>query len=285
MLISKGQKVSGEVIQKIRRFTGVFKISPDSFEIWNGANSKREMFCHNESGNGISNEVKLNNICNSPEESCKCDEVIQSFGQRKGIRNERILEKPNKLLSSIIFESKNEPWWIYINALANRLSWLYTHSIDVAMMSLIIAVELGYGEKQLYNLGLGALMHDVGKLLLPKEIIEKQEPLSITEEILIQQHCELGVSSLVSFNLPHECTNIVMQHHERLDGSGYPKGLKDNEISLDSRIVMIADAIDTISAGRPSRPDVYGLDEAIRIIKSEEGFSIVLLAMLEKILH
>lgn len=205
--------------------------------------------------------------------------------QEKNILNERILERPNKVLNNIIFESKSEPWRLYINALANHIDWLYAHSIDVAMMSLIMAVELGYEDEQLFYLGLGSLLHDIGMLLLPKSIIEKPGPLSETENLIFRQHCELGASSLESYSLPKECTDIVLQHHERLDGSGYPKGLKKDEICLNSEIVMIADTVDKITSNRPDSQDAYPLDEAIKIIKKGEKFSYELIMLLEKALY
>src|SRR5690554_5410599 len=72
--------------------------------------------------------------------------VIRDFGARKNIKDPKLLDKPAGILSKIIFESKSEPWWIYVNALSNYVAWLYTHSVDVAMISLMIANQLGYAE-------------------------------------------------------------------------------------------------------------------------------------------
>ena len=198
--------------------------------------------------------------------------------------DDRVLMQPNKILCDIIFESKTKPWWIYINALANYVDWIYTHSIDVAMISLMMAVKLGYSDEELHNIGLGALLHDVGKLLVPKTIIEKLEPLTDTEKNYIRQHCELGMSSLKTFDLPEECTDIVLQHHERLDGSGYPKGLKKDEICRNAKIVMVADAVDAITSGRPYRLP-RELDTAINILRIEgEKYSEDLVTLIEKVL-
>lgn len=164
------------------------------------------------------------------------------------------------------------------------MDWLYTHSVDVAIISLMMAVELGYSDEELTNLGIGAMLHDIGKLLIPKSIIQKPESLTGTEMSLIRQHCELGMSSLESFNLPKEYTDIVMQHHERLDGSGYPKGLRGDEICHNSRIVMIADTIDAITSYRPYRQP-QSIDAAIKELRDEEEkYSQELISLLEKIL-
>ena len=210
--------------------------------------------------------------------------IAQAFGEKMNIRNDRILTYPNNVLSTIIFESKKKPWWIYVNALSNYVDWLYTHSIDVAIISLMIAVELGYNEEELWNIGLGAFLHDVGKLLIPKSIIQKPGSLDDMEMDYIRQHCELGVSSLKSFCLPKECTDIVLQHHERLDGSGYPNGLKGDEICRNAKIAMIADVVDAITSGRPYKPP-QKMDTAINILKSDEGkYSKELVPLLEGLL-
>lgn len=169
--------------------------------------------------------------------------------------------------------------------MANYLGWLYTHSIDVAMMSLIIADKLEYNDKKLFYIGLGSLLHDVGKLMLPKSMIERKEPFNQTEQLLFFQHCELGLSSVESYGLPKECTDIILQHHERLDGSGYPKGLKESKISQNSKIVMIADTIDVITSERPDGQRAYKMEEAIAMIKTGTEFSNELISLLENTLQ
>ncbi|QDR79635.1 HD-GYP domain-containing protein [Sporomusa termitida] len=196
-------------------------------------------------------------------------QAVQTFGARKNIRNDRITEQTYRILTAIVFESKDKPWWMYVNALSNYVQWLYTHSIDVAIISLMVAVELGYSEKEQGDLGLGAMMHDIGKLLVPKSIIQKPGPLTDMEMFTIQQHCELGMSSLKPFNLPEECTDIVLQHHEHLDGSGYPQGLKGDEIARNAQIVMIAEMLDGISSPRPYK-QAQTIHAAIDILKSDE---------------
>jgi HD-GYP domain-containing protein (c-di-GMP phosphodiesterase class II) len=134
-----------------------------------------------------------------------------------------------------------------------------------------------------YIMGLGALLHDVGKLLIPKPILQKPEGLTDMEMALVRQHCELGTSSLGT-SLPKGCMDIVMQHHERCDGKGYPNGLKGDEISRNARIVMIADAFDTLTAGRPYRT-TQEINEAIMILKYDKGkYDQEFISLLEKIL-
>ncbi len=208
----------------------------------------------------------------------------KDFGARRKIKDNNILKRPNQVLSTIIFEYKTKPWWIYVNALMNYVDWLYTHSIDVAMISLIMGAEQGYNDEELFNLGLGAFLHDVGKLLIPKSIIQKPRSLTDMEMAYMRQHCELGITFLEQFQLPKECTDIVLQHHERLDGSGYPNGLKSDEISHNAKIVMIADVADAITSGRPYKKPKE-MDGAIKILRNEgDKYPQDLIDVLEKIL-
>lgn len=262
LLLSKGQKVTDDVKKRLKRLG---KSVP-------------------EKSNDTDN-IKKVVLAPNDRQSADFTPVTQEFRNKMNIRDSRILEKPNEVLINIIFKSKTKPWWIHVNALSNYVDWLYTHSIDVALISLMMAVELGYSDEELFTLGIGTLLHDVGKLLVPKSIIQKPESLTDMEMSLIRQHCELGMSSLEGLNLPKEYTDIVMQHHERLDGSGYPKGLKGNEICRNARIVMIADAIDSITSYRPYRQP-QTISNAIKKLRDEEERCLQeLVSLLEKILE
>lgn len=261
LLLSKGKRISVEVKNRLER---IGKYNPEK--------------------SGDAENIQYVVLDQNDRQSTVLAPVTKELSDRMNIRDNRILERPNEILINIIFESKTKPWWIYVNALSNYVDWLYTHSIDVAMISLMMAAEMGYSDEELTNLGIGTMLHDVGKLLVPKSIIQKPESLTDMEMSLVRQHCELGMSSLESFNLPKEYMDIVMQHHERLDGSGYPKGLKGSEIGRNSRIVMIADAVDAITSYRPySQPQ--SIDVAIKKLRNEDDkYPQELISLLEKIL-
>ncbi len=195
--------------------------------------------------------------------------AIQLFSSRKNIKNKQAVTRSSQMLSSILFESKSKNWWVLVNAMLNYSEYLYTHSIDVAMISLILANELGYSVQQQWDLGLGAFLHDIGKILLPKSLVVKEDPLTDRERFNIQQHCELGQNSLKIFNLANECTDIVLHHHEHLDGSGYPKGLTGNEISKNTQIVMIANVLDNLSSSMSSIP-TQTIDSAFVSLKNSD---------------
>lgn len=173
---------------------------------------------------------------------------------------------------------------MYLTALGNHIDWLYTHSIDVALLSLMMAMESGVSQKLLWDLGLGGILHDIGKLLIPKRIIHKKTSLSDTEKDILRQHCELGVECTAECSLAMLSHDIILQHHERLDGSGYPNQLQEDQINEYVKIVMIADAFDTITAGRPYRKTV-GVEEALAYLEGQKGaFSRKYLEILKKIL-
>lgn len=198
-------------------------------------------------------------------ETMRYSERAQKLKERFTGLNIQTVNQVSSTLIELIFESKQNPWWIYVNALSNRIDWLYTHSIDVAMISLLIAVELQYPSQKLRELGLGALLHDIGKLLIPKRILQKAAALNEVEKILLNQHCELGMDCLAGCTLSEAGANIIMQHHERLNGSGYPNHLKADQISEYAKIVMVADTFDALTAGRPYT-EAKGAEEALRML-------------------
>lgn len=207
------------------------------------------------------------------------DEVIADEAMEKQISriqnryqtvNSQILTQASSLLVSIVFDSKQKPWYMYIKALANHTDWLYTHSIDVSLISLMIAMESGISKNILFDIGVGAVLHDVGKLLIPNRILQDATPLSETEELIIQQHCELGADCTSECSLPQISHDIILQHHERLDGTGYPNRLTAEQINEYAKIVMIADVFDTITAGSPYKETVC-VEEALRVLENKVG--------------
>lgn len=184
--------------------------------------------------------------------------------------NDTVFNDASDILSNVLFDSKTSPWWMFVNALSNYVDWLYSHSIDVALISLIIAIKLNYKKEMLESLCLGSLLHDIGKLLIPKNILQNPGKLNDQEMILMKQHCELGYSMIKELSLQKECTDIILQHHERLDGSGYPYGLHDKQIADTAKIVMIADVVDAITSYRPYK-SVQPLEAVIKELRSEEN--------------
>ncbi len=130
-------------------------------------------------------------------------------------------------------------------------SYTYAHSVNVAVLALIMGKALHYTRERLIKLGIGALLHDVGKRLIPVEVLNKPGKLTEKEFQQIKEHARLGYENLKDqgFISPLSKT-VVLSHHERIDGTGYPKGLKGRQIHDFARIVAIADVFDSLNSDR-----------------------------------
>lgn len=122
----------------------------------------------------------------------------------------------------------------------------YVHSLNVTVLSLILAKSMDIAAEDAHNLGLGSLFHDVGKTRIPDRILLKTDPLTRAEISLIQQHPEFGGEIIKDLNLPAVVSHIVLQHHECSDGSGYPNRLKQDQIDPLARIVAVTNAYENL---------------------------------------
>ncbi|HED14969.1 MAG TPA: PAS domain S-box protein [Gammaproteobacteria bacterium] len=144
------------------------------------------------------------------------------------------------------------------------------HERRVADLALAIGQTMGLDSHQLEGIRLGALIHDIGKIQLPAEILSKPTKLTALEYRLIQTHSQVGYEILQDIDFPWPIANIAHQHHERLDGSGYPQGLHAAAICLEARVVAVADVVEAISSHRPYRPGL-GTDKALGEIRCGRG--------------
>ena len=123
---------------------------------------------------------------------------------------------------------------------------VYFHSLNVTLLSMMLAKELKAPSEAIRLIGMGAMFHDVGKLDIPDRIVRKFEALTKPELSLLQQHCAYGVETGRKLGLPNEALSVIAQHHELADGSGYPKGLKGNDINMLTRVVAIVNTYDNL---------------------------------------
>ncbi len=134
---------------------------------------------------------------------------------------------------------------------------LATHGVDTGVLAMAIGQDYACDPASLKLLGLAAMVHDIGQLRLPRNLLRKTQPYSPQDHKLIQAHCEMGEAIINQFSdFPDESKQMVRQHHERLDGSGYPKGLHGNDISELTQILSVADTYDAQISGRCSQPPV-----------------------------
>lgn len=144
------------------------------------------------------------------------------------------------------------------------------HQLRVAELTRAIAETIGLSEDQIEGVYVAASIHDIGKISLPAEILSKPIQLSEIEISLIQAHAQAGCDILQGINFPWPIADIILQHHERMDGSGYPRGLSGDRISIEARIIGVADVVETMSSHRPYRPSM-GIEKALEEIARNSG--------------
>ena len=144
------------------------------------------------------------------------------------------------------------------------------HERRVAALTAAIAAQMGWEGDELENLRIAASVHDIGKIAVPTEILTKPGRLSAPEFSLIREHAQAGYDILAGISFEGPVAELVLQHHERLDGSGYPRGLSADEIMSGARILCVADVVEAMSSHRPYRPS-RGIDEALAEIESGAG--------------
>lgn len=144
------------------------------------------------------------------------------------------------------------------------------HQQRVAQLAMAIAGELGIGGEQIEGIRLGALIHDIGKIYVPAEILSRPGKLTAAEFEIIKSHSQVGYDIIKDVRFPWPVGEMILQHHERLDGSGYPQGLKGEAIVIEARILAVADVVEAITSHRPYRP-ALGLDIALRAIADGRG--------------
>jgi putative nucleotidyltransferase with HDIG domain len=149
---------------------------------------------------------------------------------------------------------------------------LYTsdHQKRVARLACKIAEKLELNNNSIELLRIASLLHDIGKISIAGEILNKPGKLSPLEFEMIKAHPKLGYEILENISYLPELAQVVLQHHERLDGSGYPQGLKNGEILLEARILAVADVVEAMTSHRPYRP-AYTLEEALEEMSKNKG--------------
>ena len=144
------------------------------------------------------------------------------------------------------------------------------HQERVATLALEMAQKSGFSPDRAEGIRIMSLVHDLGKINIPSEILCKPGKLSDIERSLIQAHPSIGYDILKNIDFPWPVAPVVLQHHERLNGSGYPQGLVDREISEEAKILAVADVVEAMSSHRPYRP-ALGIEAALEEIRKNRG--------------
>ncbi|MBM9519535.1 cache domain-containing protein [Desulforhopalus vacuolatus] len=144
------------------------------------------------------------------------------------------------------------------------------HQVRVDILASAIGRELGLEEQQLEGLHIAALLHDIGKITLPSDYLCKPSKLTREETAVIRCHPQAGYEILKGIHFPWPVAEIVYQHHEHLDGSGYPRGLTERDILLEAKIITVADVVEAMSSHRPYRASL-GIESALDAIRAGRG--------------
>lgn len=180
----------------------------------------------------------------------------------KELYDVKLIEKPvmrgnlaksfKSVLNMIIEDLKsNQQAMLMLSSIYVKDLYLYNHSLNVSLYSISIGMGKGLNHQQLLELGLGALLHDIGKTIIPLSILEKKGPLTAEEYDFVKEHSKEGFEILrKDHGIPLTSAHCAFQHHERINGKGYPRGLKGNDIHNYAKIVAIADVYDAVVSER-----------------------------------
>lgn len=161
-----------------------------------------------------------------------------------------------------------------VNAIASMSEkkdpYTFGHQTHAAHLATCMAVKLGVDAQRVNGISIAARLHDIGKIHIPTDILNKPGILTEMEMGIIKSHSQIGYEILQNIPFQSPVADIILQHHERLDGSGYPKGLTGRDILLEAKILAVADVVEAMSSHRPYRPAI-GLKEALLEIESNKG--------------
>lgn len=205
-----------------------------------------------------------NDIYNGDDKRIGSRIVMVDITERK--RAEYKIEESYKRLQKTLNDTINT----LASIIENRDPYTSGHQKKVAYLAINISEELGLSNEETEALGTAAMVHDIGKITIPTSILSKPGKVSNVEYKLIKTHSRTGYEIIKNIEFPYPIEEIILQHHERLDGSGYPLGLKDKDIMLEAKILAVADVVEAMSSHRPYRP-ALGINKALEEIDNNKG--------------
>ena len=202
-------------------------------------------------------------------------EVLRN--KRPDVSFEALHDISRRIVSEVL---RNRRALIHLTEIRTHDDYTFAHSVDVCGLAVLVASHMGYTEAKLQELAVGALLHDIGKTKVDPALLNKQTALDDAEMIVMRGHTMLGFDILRtcqgSMTLPS--IHIALQHHEQYDGTGYPRGLGNDEIHEYSRIVAIADVYDAITSDRPYRKAMLPHEAyELMLVKGNQHFDPVIL--------
>jgi putative nucleotidyltransferase with HDIG domain len=157
-----------------------------------------------------------------------------------------------------------------LRRLAEKDAYTAEHTRAVSLLAVRVGEELGLPPARLRELAIGALLHDIGKLSVPDGILQKPAALTSEEYDVIRRHPDQGRELVLQLGFGKQVARLVSDHHERLDGSGYPRGLRETHLDLETRVLMVCDVFDALLSERVYR-EAWTLDRALGLLRTESG--------------
>jgi len=196
------------------------------------------------------------------------DKVIQC--NIRDITEKKKLEEENLKFQHLMSVSLHQMIETLANVIVARDFYTAGHQKRVANLASAIAAKLNLPLHTIEGIELSALIHDIGKIAVPAEILTKPSKLSSFELAMLRNHVQTGYDILKNMNFPWNIAQIILEHHERVDGSGYPNGLKGDSICEEARIIAVADTVEAMSSDRPYRKS-KGIEAALEEITMNRG--------------
>lgn len=207
-------------------------------------------FMSKESINEIRTSLKLNDIIYERTKLHAQAQIKKMMVRFKSLGHSDI-RRISKVVEDIIDQLFNQKDFVFsLSQLRAVDDYTYHHSVNVGVLSLIIGIELGLDQSALLKLGMGAILHDIGKVMIPDELLNKPTRLTPEEYAEVKKHTVYGYKIMKEAGMSEESAQIALHHHEKYDGSGYTYGLQRTKIPLFARIVAVADVYDAMSNDR-----------------------------------
>jgi len=260
LLLSKGSRINKEILYSLKKRDLLNKV----------IFSRESDSCTRVAPKKVANDALVGKLEHYSSEAIRNSTAFHtnSIFKRTPSINIELTARASSLVSDLIYLSRSQSWGLPINALFNHMPWVYSHSVNVAILACAFSYWLKIDDERIREIAIGALLHDVGKVLIPIEIINKPGGLSGEEWLLIKAHPRLGYGMLEPYNLSKGILDIILQHHERFDGKGYPQGLNGSQITLPVQVVTIADTFDGVTSDRPYH-SARNIKETLSILDQE----------------
>ncbi|MBN1470372.1 MAG: HD domain-containing protein [Syntrophaceae bacterium] len=192
------------------------------------------------------------------------------LSQTQDITEQKKIEKELQRTLRTLKKAINTTVQVLISALESRDPYTAGHQYRVANLACAIAAEIGMPHDKIEGINMAGIIHDIGKLSIPAEILTKPSKLINIEMSMMKEHCKNGYEMLKNVESPWPLAEIVYQHHERINGTGYPRHLKGDEILFEARILSVADVVEAMASHRPYRASL-GIEAALDEIEKNRG--------------